>query len=181
MLMKPIPLVLYLFMLAGCSAPLNNTGLTPTSLPVTPSGPIPARVSTTTPSANPSATITTSPQSPSTPSTATPLISPLLLPAQGARPQDITAKIEWKGNPAQPYLLLQGTLANSCQDWAIYVNPPDEQSLIVVSAAVDTSVSTGTCSENPVPVQREVLLGPFNPGQYTVYLNDSRIGDLTIK
>jgi len=72
------------------------------------------------------------------------------------------------------------TLANSCQDLAIYVNPPDEHALVVVSVAVDNNVSTGACSENAVPVQREVLLGPFDSGQYTVYMNDSRVGDLTI-
>ncbi|HVP22204.1 MAG TPA: hypothetical protein VMS73_10130 [Anaerolineaceae bacterium] len=108
-------------------------------------------------------------------------VSPALLPPPDAWPNNLTAKIEWKGQPLQPYLLLQGTLANSCQDWAVYANPPDDHSNVVVSVAVNIGITTGTCSENEVPIQREVLLGPFDPGTYTVYVNTTVAGKVTIK
>ena len=179
--MKKTFLLLLIFLLAGCSDLPNSASQSPTSIPTSAPSRFPARIYTNTPAAaGPSATVFSPTQALSTPAAAYPLVSPLLLPAYGARPRDISAKIEWKGQPSQPYLQLQGMLANSCQDWAIYVNPPDEHELIVVSVAVDSNESTGACSENAVPVQHEVLLGPFNSGQYTVYVNDSRVGDLTI-
>ncbi len=178
--MKLISLLLLTMLLAGCSGQVAsptsslpaNSGINPARTPVSASTSLPPLV----PTSSPALPVQPSP----TPATPYP-VPPRLLAPGGPLANILSAKIEWKDVPPQPYLLLQGSLASNCQDWAVYVNPPDERSVVVVSVAVDTGFNTGSCSEAPVPIQREVLLGPLEPGQYVVYVNTTLVGPLTIK
>jgi hypothetical protein len=88
-----------------------------------------------------------------------------------------SARIEWRGNPPHPTLVAQGMLKSSCQQLRIIILPPDEDENILVAASAGIGLATD-CTEGDYSVEKEVEIGPYPPGTYTVWLNGENLGEI---
>lgn len=81
--------------------------------------------------------------------------------------------------PPQFVLSIEGSLPNPCYSLRVVVNPPDADHKILVDvySVYDPSA---ICAEVIKPFAQGVPLGKLEPGQYTVLVNGSEVGQVVM-
>lgn len=87
-------------------------------------------------------------------------------------------KVRKAGSDSNEYLLdISGSLRNPCYELRIVVSPPNEESRIDVNVYAVLSPDS-VCTQVLEPFAAAVSLGTYTGGQYTVWVNDEKVGDI---
>jgi len=78
--------------------------------------------------------------------------------------------------PVQIALVLSGELPTPCHQLRVHINPPDAENKIQVEVYTVFD-PTMNCIQVLKPFQENVELGTFPSGHYTVWVNESQVGE----
>jgi len=198
MILKHItPLLIITFLLVACASPTPTAipGVTGTpsipptgqSLPTQPG--LPTQTSIPIPYPPPPA-VTAAPANSAYPGPISPTTGTSAIPTSGYEPQsgdeslkrdqvnlDMAAShiVVTASEPAQAKAVLTGTMPDPCHSLRVVVTPADASNTIKleVYSLVDPKI---TCVTKQAPFTASIPLGAYASGQYTVVVNDTRLG-----
>ena len=124
-----------------------------------------------------------------TPTTSAPLVFKQEENPYAPRPEDLALKQDgviltslslserYDLTPLRAELHLLGSMPSVCSELRLKVNPPDTEYRINIEAysVADPKLN---CENVFQQVDTTILLGAYSPGQYTVWVNDSYVGDI---
>ena len=91
-----------------------------------------------------------------------------------------SARIEQRGSPPHPVLVVEGLLNNSCQKLRIKLLPPDQNGQILVTGSAGIGPATD-CRDGDFPIEQAIEIGPYPQGSYTIWLNGENLGEVVFR
>jgi hypothetical protein len=106
-----------------------------------------------------------------------PKTNDLVLNQDGITLTSLSLSERYDLTPLRAELHLFGSMPSVCSELRIKVNPPDNQYKISIEAYSVSDLKL-KCENVFQQVDTTILLGVYSPGQYTVWVNDSYVGDI---